>query len=72
MEEKNFGKELRDKNCALFQSSTKLNRILITILIYIQRKSSRFLSPVFTVSASNAWDHGRPLGRPTKKKRLHF
>ena len=72
MEEKNFTKELRDKHCALFQSSPKLNRMLFTILICIQRKSSLFLSPVFTVSASNAWDHGRPLGRPTKKKTTAF
>ena len=65
---KNFAKELPDKHCALFQSFPKLNRMLITRLISIQRKSSRFLSPVSTVSARNAWDHGRPFGEDQPKK----
>ena len=41
------------------QSSPKINHMLITSLTCIQRKSSRFLSPVST-------DHIG--GRPTKKK----
>ena len=41
----NFAKELTDKHCALFQSSPKLNRMLITRLICIQRKQSRSQRP---------------------------
>ena len=40
---------------ASFQSSKKINHNFITRLICIQWKSSRFLAPVSTVSASNAW-----------------
>ena len=70
---KNFAKELRDKHCALFQSSPKSNCMLITRLICIRRKSSRFLFSVFMISARNAWDHGRPIGKDRrKKKRLRF
>ena len=46
--------------------------MLITRLICIQWKSSRFLSPVSTVSARNAWDHDYHLGKTRKKNRLHF
>ena len=66
---KNFAKELRDKHCALFQSSPKSNCMLITRLICIRRKSSRFLFPVFMISARNAWDHGRPIGKDRRKKK---
>ena len=44
----------RDKHGALFQSSPKINHMLITTLISIQWKSSRFLSPVSMVLAWNA------------------
>ena len=47
---------------ASFQSSPKISRMLITRLICIQWKSSRFLSPVSTVSARNAWDNGLTFG----------
>ena len=58
---------------ASFQSSPKINRMLITRLICIQWKSSRFLFPVSTVSARNAWDHGRPFGvRHTKENACIF
>ena len=69
---KNFSKELRDKHCALFQSFPKWNRMLLTRLICIQWKSSRFLSPVSTISARNAWDHGRPFGEDRQKKTPAF
>ena len=69
---KNFAKELRDKHFASFQSFSKLNHMLITRLICIQRKSSRFLPPVSTVSARNAWDHGRPFGEDQPKKTPAF
>ena len=67
---RNVAKELRDKHWALFQSSPKLNCMLITRLICIRRKSSRFLFPVFMISARNAWDHGRPIGKDRRKKSL--
>ena len=58
-----------------FSHLQKLNLMLITRFVCIQRKSSRFLSPVFTVFARNAWDHGRPFGpiwgRPTNYQELH-
>ena len=54
---------------ASFQSSQKINRMVITRLICIQSKSSRFLSPVSTVSARNAWWHGLLFGTHTQKKR---
>ena len=58
---------------ASFQSSPKINRMLITRLNCIQWKSSRFLFPVSTVSARNAWDHGRPFGvRHTKENACIF
>ena len=66
---KNFAKELPDKHCALFQPSPILNCMLITRLFCIRRKSSRFLFPVITVSARNAWDHGRPIGKDRRKKK---
>ena len=52
---------------ASFQSSPKIKRLLIKRLICIQQKSSRFLSPVSTVSAMNAWDHGQPFEEKPKK-----
>ena len=54
---------------ASFHSSPKINRMLITRLICIQWKSSRFLIPVSTVSARNAWDHVRPFREDTRKKK---
>ena len=58
---------------ASFQTSPKINDMLITRLICIQWKSSRLLSPVSTFSARNAWDHARPLGvRPTKENASIF
>ena len=54
---------------ASFQSSQKINRMVITRLICIQSKSSRFLSPVSTVSARNAWWHGVLFGTHAQKKR---
>ena len=71
---KNFAIAIkRDKHFALFQSSPKINRMLITSLIRIQQESSRFLSPVSMASARNAWPY--KLGptdktREKKKKRL--
>ena len=53
---------------ALFQSSPKINRMLITRLICIQWKSSRFLSPVSTVSARNALRRGQLIGAHQKRK----
>ena len=46
----------------------------ITRLVCIQQKPSRFISPVSTVSARNAWDHCRPIeeDRRKNKKRVHF
>ena len=44
---KNVAKELRDKPWALFQSSPKLNCMLITRLICIRRKSVTILIPSF-------------------------
>ena len=61
------------EHSASFQTSPKINDMLITRLICIQWKSSRLLSPVSTFSARNAWDHGRPFGGEThERKRLHF
>ena len=52
------------------QSSPKISHMLITRLICIQWKSSRFWSPVPTVSARNVWEHGIQIGaRETKKKK---
>ena len=42
------------------QSSLKINHMLITSCICIKWKSSRFLSPVSTVSAKNAWEPWLP------------
>ena len=56
---------------ASFQSSPKINCILITRLISIQWKSSRFLSSVSTVFARNAGPTIK-LGPTDEKKRLHF
>ena len=57
---------------ASLQSSSKINRMLITRLICIQWKSSRFLSPVSTVSARYAWGHGRPFGMRHERKTPAF
>ena len=53
------------------QSSLKINHMLITSCICIKWKSSRFLSPVSTVSAKNTWDHDSPrILNKKKRKRL--
>ena len=68
---KNFAKELRDKRCALFQSSPKLNRMFIARLIYIQRFT--ILIPSFHGLRSERlglWP--TTWGRLTKKKTLAF
>ena len=43
--------------------------MLITRLVCIQWKSWRFLSPVSTVSARNAWEYDLPFGEDTKRNK---
>ena len=51
-----------------FQSSPIMSRMLITRLIWIRQKSPLFLSPVSTVSARNAWEHGALIGAHRQRK----
>ena len=58
---------------ASFQSFAKMNRMLITRLICIKWKLSRYLSPVSTVSTRNAREHWPTIWFPqTKKKKPPF
>ena len=57
---------------ASFQSSPKINRMPITRLICIQGKSSRFLSPVSTMSVRNAWEHTLFFRRTDGKKNAYI
>ena len=56
--------------CHFMQSSPKINSMLIRRLSYLQRRSSRFLSPVSTVSVMERVAYN--LGKTDEKKRLHF
>ena len=64
-------KPKRDQLRRSLQSSLKINHMLIMSCICIKWKSSRFLLPVSTVSAKNAWDHDSPrVLNKKKRKRL--
>ena len=54
---------------ASFQSSPKINRMLITRRICIQWKSSQVLSPVSTVSVRNAWKFALLFATDRRKKK---
>ena len=62
-------KPKRDQLRRSLQSSLKINHMLIMSCICIKWKSSRFLSPVSTVSAKNAWDHDSPCVLNKKKRK---